>query len=68
MSTDTLSGNQCGCSFEARQSQGQPTHCVCPACGEKVRHRRGTPCREMPCPRCGTPMRREFPGGGQPPS
>lgn len=33
--------------------------CACPACGEKLPHRRGVPCQEMTCPKCGAPMVRE---------
>ena len=32
--------------------------CVCPNCGEKASHERGTPCFEVKCPKCGTPMTR----------
>lgn len=34
--------------------------CVCPACGETVTHRRGTPCAQTPCPKCGTLMERKL--------
>lgn len=33
--------------------------CVCDSCGNSIRHRPGTPCREMDCPECGHKMRRE---------
>jgi predicted Fe-Mo cluster-binding NifX family protein len=33
--------------------------CVCPRCGTKVPHVRGTACYSIPCPRCGTPMIRD---------
>lgn len=33
--------------------------CICPGCGEKAPHRRGEPCYEMKCPKCGTAMIRE---------
>jgi hypothetical protein len=29
---------------------------VCPQCGAKVNHTRGTPCFNMSCPKCGTKM------------
>ena len=32
--------------------------CVCtnPNCGHTVPHQRGTPCYQMKCPKCGSPM------------
>jgi predicted Fe-Mo cluster-binding NifX family protein len=33
--------------------------CVCPQCGHKEPHQRGTPCNEHLCPKCGTVMSRE---------
>jgi hypothetical protein len=32
--------------------------CVCPNCGHRATHQRGTPCYEMRCPKCGSPMTR----------
>ena len=32
--------------------------CVCPNCGKKLPHKRGTPCFEIKCPKCGTVMTR----------
>ncbi len=32
--------------------------CVCPNCGHRVTHQRGTPCYQVSCPKCGTPMTR----------
>jgi len=32
--------------------------CVCPSCGTKVPHKRGVPCYEMTCPKCGAKMTR----------
>lgn len=32
--------------------------CVCPQCGQKVDHERGTPCYEKKCPGCGAVMTR----------
>jgi hypothetical protein len=34
--------------------------CVCPKCGHKEPHKRGTPCSEVKCPECGTPMKGKF--------
>jgi len=33
--------------------------CICPKCGEKTPHARGTRCQENRCPRCGAKMLRE---------
>ena len=33
--------------------------CVCPQCGHRVAHRRGVPCTENACPKCGARMVRE---------
>jgi len=32
--------------------------CVCPKCGRRVPHERGTPCTQTACPDCGTAMTR----------
>ncbi len=45
--------------FGRRGGLGPGGYCVCPACGEKVPHRPGVPCRTVKCPKCGTPMVRE---------
>jgi hypothetical protein len=42
-----------------RPGSGPSGNCVCPGCGEKVAHQRGTPCYNMTCPKCGTKMVRE---------
>ena len=39
-----------------RQGDGGTDTCICPKCQEEVAHDRGTPCLEMKCPKCGTPM------------
>ena len=39
-----------------RQGEGGPEHCICPECGELVPHEPGTPCTEMKCPKCDSPM------------
>lgn len=35
---------------------GPDGECVCPQCGERTPHRRGVPCFEQKCPKCGTAM------------
>ncbi|HAM38294.1 MAG TPA: hypothetical protein DCP53_02675 [Elusimicrobia bacterium] len=35
---------------------GPSGFCVCPNCGEKVAHKRGIPCFNAKCPKCGTQM------------
>ncbi|MEA2004859.1 MAG: hypothetical protein U9O50_01105 [Acidobacteriota bacterium] len=37
---------------------GPGDNCVCPSCGTKVPHKRGVPCYEMTCPKCGAKMTR----------
>jgi len=32
--------------------------CICPKCGQKVAHQRGTPCYQQNCPKCGSKMTR----------
>jgi hypothetical protein len=38
---------------------GPERNCICPKCGEKIPHMRGTPCTIRKCPKCGTLMTRE---------
>ncbi len=38
---------------------GPGGNCVCPNCGTTVPHRRGVPCYQTKCPRCGQPMTRQ---------
>jgi len=33
--------------------------CICPKCGHREPHKRGTPCMQVKCPQCGTGMIRE---------
>ena len=42
-----------------RQGDGGTDTCVCPECGAKVPHKRGTPCAGMTCPECGAKMQGE---------
>lgn len=39
--------------------RGPGGDCVCPKCGERVPHERGTPCFEQQCPKCAAAMTRE---------
>ncbi len=38
---------------------GSGGYCICATCGTRVPHRRGVPCREERCPKCGKVMLRE---------
>ncbi len=38
---------------------GSGGNCVCPKCGYRAPHRRGLPCQEERCPKCGAKMLRE---------
>jgi hypothetical protein len=40
------------------QGLGPGGQCVCPSCGTKVPHKRGTPCNQIKCPKCGAMMTR----------
>ena len=37
---------------------GTGGECICPKCGHRATHQRGTPCSQVMCPKCGSPMRR----------
>jgi len=37
---------------------GPGGYCVCPSCGYKEPHTRGTPCMNKTCPKCGAKMTR----------
>ncbi|MBN1367383.1 MAG: hypothetical protein JW967_05610 [Dehalococcoidales bacterium] len=43
----------------SRPGAGPSGYCVCPSCGERAVHKRGVPCYEMSCPKCGKKMVRE---------
>lgn len=38
------------------QGTGGTDVCTCPKCGHKFPHKRGVPCQEVRCPKCGVPM------------
>ena len=41
-----------------RPGAGPSGYCVCPSCGVKVPHQRGTPCYSISCSKCGVRMAR----------
>jgi predicted RNA-binding Zn-ribbon protein involved in translation (DUF1610 family) len=47
--------------MESQQGIGKGAggHCVCMSCGNRIPHRRGVPCLEERCPKCGKAMLRE---------
>ena len=44
-----------GVGGEPQGDQGAET-CVCPECGHELPHKRGVPCAEVECPKCGAAM------------
>ncbi len=52
-------GGMMGRGRKGGQGKGPDGNCICPDCGEKIPHKRGLPCVEMVCPRCGSAMTRE---------
>ena len=45
--------------LEESLRMGPVGFCLCPKCKEKIPHRRGIPCQEEKCPKCGSRMLRE---------
>ena len=43
----------------SRRGLGPGGECICTKCTTSVAHRRGVPCRDEACPKCGARMRRE---------
>lgn len=41
------------------QNLGAGGNCICPKCNTKTPHRRGVPCQDEECPKCGAKMLRE---------
>jgi len=44
---------------EEKQRYGPQGNCICPKCGFKKPHQRGTPCRDERCPKCNAKLLRE---------
>lgn len=42
----------------AGKALGTGGQCVCPSCSATATHKRGVPCTQVQCPRCGQPMTR----------
>jgi hypothetical protein len=42
-----------------RLGYGPGGDCVCPSCGTILPHKRGVPCFDVPCPKCGQMMIRK---------
>ena len=40
--------------------KGRSENCLCPNCGIIVPHRAGLPCFQTKCPKCKSPMARQF--------
>ncbi len=52
------SGGGMGSGRGGGTGSGPSGYCVCPKCGYKVEHGRGTPCYKSKCPKCNTIMTR----------
>ncbi len=44
--------------IEAKGS-GPGGYCICPKCGYKIKHKKGTPCATIKCPKCNTKLVRK---------
>lgn len=42
-----------------RQGTGPGGYCICPKCGYKEKHKPGTPCSEIKCPKCKSNLTRQ---------
>jgi len=41
------------------QGKGPEGYCICPKCKYKTKHKRGTPCSTIKCPKCNINLTRE---------
>jgi len=41
------------------EGRGPEGNCICPKCGYKIKHKRGTPCSTIKCPKCKINLTRE---------
>jgi cation diffusion facilitator family transporter len=46
-------------SIKEAQGKGPEGYCICPGCGYKKKHERGTPCSTIKCPKCNVNLARE---------
>jgi uncharacterized protein (DUF983 family) len=44
---------------KSRHDMGEGGYCICPKCGERMIHKRGIPCQDEKCSKCGAKMLRE---------
>lgn len=52
-------GKKMGQTVSKGLGAGPAGFCICPNCGEKIKHQAGVPCYTVKCPKCGTSMMRE---------
>lgn len=45
--------------MEKRHDMGTGGDCICPKCEARMEHKRGIPCQDERCPKCGAKMLRE---------
>lgn len=41
------------------KAAGPGGQCICPKCGQKIKHQLGIPCYQQNCPKCGAKMTRD---------